>query len=64
MSDKIIGQPADGFPADEESHFTICPGCGTRIDMRDLEAVLEHTQHGEGVPFTLNGQPSAPGAKQ
>lgn len=52
---RIRGQPADGAPADRQSHFTVCPGCGARIDMRDLDEVVRHI-HGEEVPFTWRGK--------
>lgn len=45
----IRGQPADGVAGDEQSHFTICPGRGARVDMRNLDDVLRHT-HGEEIP--------------
>jgi hypothetical protein len=38
----IIGRRLDGKPESETEHFTICPSCGERFDMRDLGAVLDH----------------------
>lgn len=41
------GVDADDLARTEADHFMVCPGCGKRFDMRDLERVAEHIHDGD-----------------
>jgi len=43
----IIGERRDGEPQNEREHFIQCPACGSWIDMRKLDEVLEGAPWGE-----------------
>jgi hypothetical protein len=36
------GRDADRVAQTEADHYAKCPGCGQRLDMRDLRQVFEH----------------------
>jgi hypothetical protein len=52
---QVIGRPEGWTPETEEDHFTVCPVCKQRLDMRDLGQVLDHW-HGGPRWLTINGR--------
>lgn len=41
------GVDADDAARTEADHFMVCPGCGQRFDMRDMEQVAERIHDGD-----------------
>jgi hypothetical protein len=52
---QVIGRPEGWTPETEEDHFTDCPICKQRVDMRDLGQVFDHW-HGGPSSMTINGK--------
>lgn len=59
----MMDKPSDGIPTGWEpkadwEHFTICPTCGKRYDMRKLDQALEHVHGGKIEMVETFGPPT------